>query len=297
MFKLKYSAYCGSLSAVLLPVLLTSCALPPPARDLHNLTPQGTYRQATPPDEHIPASEAAWWAQFDDPRLLQLIEHAQQANPDILIALQRVQEARAGMRAALGATVPSLSLAASASDSSSGLPDPVKQGVPDTRNRTVGLDTRWEIDLSGALREQYSAAQHDALAADWGVRGAQLMVKGEVARQYFLWQGALARQSLLQQIIQRQEQQLALLQLRLDAGLASPLQRDQLAAALNSQRAELPALHSLQMACENHLAVLLGQSPSQPRPDRYPARALPGTAGRAAAPPSRSDGRRAQAAC
>ena len=43
--------------------------------------------------------EAQWWRRFDDPTLARLIESALAANLDIRMAVLRVEEARAGLRA------------------------------------------------------------------------------------------------------------------------------------------------------------------------------------------------------
>src|SRR5205823_3750667 len=91
-----------------------------------------------------PAVERSWWAGYGDATLTSLLEQALTANHDVAIALQRVAQARAAHDAKAAALWPTVGLQASASRSDSGLPAPVKQGLPDTRALRVGVDVAWE---------------------------------------------------------------------------------------------------------------------------------------------------------
>lgn len=53
-----------------------------------------------------------WWAGFGDPALVRLVEAALANNTDLAIAATRVVAARAQLRGARGATLPSAALAA-----------------------------------------------------------------------------------------------------------------------------------------------------------------------------------------
>ena len=47
-----------------------------------------------------------WWRSFRDPQMVSLVQRAIAANPDIAIALARLQQARARQLAAIGAALP-----------------------------------------------------------------------------------------------------------------------------------------------------------------------------------------------
>src|ERR1700693_3501584 len=55
-----------------------------------------------------------WWRSFRDPQLVSLVERAIAANPDIAIALARLQQARAQQLVATGAALPRGELSAGA---------------------------------------------------------------------------------------------------------------------------------------------------------------------------------------
>src|SRR5258707_4972560 len=53
-----------------------------------------------------------WWRSFRDPQLVSLVERSIAANPDIAIALARLQQARAQQFVAIGAALPKAGLSA-----------------------------------------------------------------------------------------------------------------------------------------------------------------------------------------
>lgn len=204
--------------------------------------------------------DALWWRRFGDPALSALIERALAANLDIRLAALRVEEARAGTRAADSRTAPSVALNASASDQRSGLPNVVKRNSPDVRAYRASVDLSWELDVFGAARAGADAARLDAEAAAHGVDAARLLVSSEVARQYFIREGARARLQRVQALLQTQADTERLTRNREAAGQASRFDVSQAAGDTASLAAQLPALRALIATTEHQLAVLLGQS-------------------------------------
>jgi outer membrane protein TolC len=71
---------------------------------------------ATAPDAKLVASVdlTQWWRSFRDPQLVSLVERSIAANPDIAIALARLQQARAQQFVATGAALPKGEMSAGA---------------------------------------------------------------------------------------------------------------------------------------------------------------------------------------
>jgi multidrug efflux system outer membrane protein len=143
-----------------------------------------------------------WWRQLDDPLLVQLIEAAETASPDLASAAARVAEARATRIAAGASLFPSLNATLSATRSNSAFGStPVATGaagatptaasgsaavstIPATTLQ-AGLQSQWEIDLFGRLRADRDAAlqRYDSADARW--HGARVSVAAETANAYF----------------------------------------------------------------------------------------------------------------
>lgn len=230
--------------------------------------------------------DGAWWDGFGDAALSRLIAQALSANQDVAMALQRVGQARAGADAQGSRLWPTVGVQAAASRSQSGVPEPVKQGMPDTRVLRAGVDVVWEIDLAGGVRAARDAAQADAAAATAGVQGARLLVASEVGRQYFVLRSAEERLRIVQALASAQRQTADRVGSRAREGLASAFDLDRARAEAEALDAQVPALRMLVGTTQTKLAVLLGRSPSAPVVDADGAFTWPAVRAIAAGQPS-----------
>lgn len=250
-----------SASVCVLAAGLAGCAgtVEPTASQAQTHVSAPAFRNAAAPGDSF---DLAWWQRFGDPTLTDLIERARTANLDVRVALLRVEEARAGLQAARSRLIPAVGLQAAASDQRSSLPKPVKEDLPDVRAYRASVDLSWELDVFGAARAASDAAQLDAEAAAFGVDGARLLISAEVARQYFMHQGARARLAHLQALLQSQTDSERLMRSREAAGQASRLDVALAAGETAALAAQLPPLRALVATTEHQLARLLGQSAS-----------------------------------
>lgn len=203
-----------------------------------------------------------WWAGFGDETLTALVQASLAANQDVAMAWQRVVQARAGLDAQSSRLLPTISAQATASEATSGLPAPVKQGSPDTRALRAGVELAWEVDLAGGVRAARNAAQADAAAALAADSGARLLVSSEVVRQYYLLRGAQERLRIVQALAGAQHETALRVQNRQREGHASAFDLDRARAEADALDAQLPPLRMLEATTQTRLAVLLGRSPS-----------------------------------
>jgi NodT family efflux transporter outer membrane factor (OMF) lipoprotein len=120
----------------------------------------------------------AWWRQFNDPLLVQLIDRAQTVSPTVASAASRIEQARATRVLAGAALLPTLDASASAARRRQDL-------ASDFGNAgTAGLQAAWEIDLFGAGRAGRDAAQARFDGAQVAWHEARVSVAAEVATSY-----------------------------------------------------------------------------------------------------------------
>src|SRR5947207_15023565 len=141
------------------------------------------WKAAEPRDE---ASRGNWWEIFGDPKLSALIESIDMSNQNVLLAEARFRQARTLAAQSRAALFPTLDADASFTRSRS--PTGVVGGTTAGRiidNRSVALNSLWEIDLWGRLRRalESSAAGAQASAAD--LAAARLAAQAELASDYF----------------------------------------------------------------------------------------------------------------
>jgi NodT family efflux transporter outer membrane factor (OMF) lipoprotein len=251
-----------ALAALAALAFLSACSAPPVQPPVPSVPLAPAFAQGGPAPAVGRALDGAWWAGYGDPVLTALVEEAAAASQDVAIALQRVAQARAGGDAQGSRLWPTVGLQASASRSDSGLPAPVKQGLPDTRALRAGVDVAWEIDLAGGVRAARDAAQADAAAAAAGVDGARLLVASEVARQYFVLRGAEERLRIVQALAAAQRETATRVDSRLREGQASAFDLDRARAEADALDAQVPPLRMLAGVSQTRLAVLLGRNPS-----------------------------------
>ena len=203
-------------------------------------------------------AEAAWWENFHDPVLTDLVRRAAIGNRDVKIAAERLRAARSGVTVSRSFLMPSVSAVGSAGDRSSGYGDAVKQNLPDTKSASAGLDVSWELDLSGRLRAGAAAASADALAAEHGVRGVRLLVISDVASNYFTLVGALRQLDTLRAISAAQDETLRLVKARQRVGLATLFDVERAQTDAESARAQIPPLETVAAVSRHRIAVLIG---------------------------------------
>ncbi len=162
-----------------------------PERYIASLDPQA----AAPTDSRAASVDLAqWWRSFRDPRLVSLVEQAIAANPDIAIALARLQQARARQLVATSGTLPKGELSAGAgfgtgSDNSRGRISEALHSAANTTgfdhvDEAGGFDSAWELDVFGKLRHEIEASHLDALAAAKARDAVLVSVIADVAHAY-----------------------------------------------------------------------------------------------------------------
>lgn len=162
--------------------LLAGCAAFGPLGPEHRppATPSASAFIALAPHGGERSHLSAWWRQFDDPVLVELIDAAQQASASLAQAASRIVQAQSVLAQA-GATVqPALDAAASRTRGPVSFGGPLLVRTQDL----LQLQSSWEIDLFGArLREREAGtARLGAREAEW--HDARVAVAAEVASQY-----------------------------------------------------------------------------------------------------------------
>ena len=214
------------------------------------------------------ADLAQWWRAFRDPELNSLVERAVAANPDIEIALTRVQEAREREIVVLGAALPQIGISAGAGTGSG--TDSVKGRIAqslDAGENTTGLteitgvagfDATWEVDLFGKYRRQLEAARYDAEAGIAFRNGVLISVVAEVARSYVFLRGLQAQVGVVKDNIGVAQKTVDLVQTRFNRGLTNEFDVTLAKRELATLEAELPPLIAAIADSESRIAVLLG---------------------------------------
>lgn len=224
----------------------------------------------------LPATEAQslantpWWEMFDDPQLQELIRIALAENKDLLIATERIEEARARYgftRADLYPRVDGSATAGHLHTSAGSLlhtPDGDFGALDDSRDNevyAVSADVSWEIDFFGRVRRATEAERALLLGTEEARRSVVLTLVAEVAEAYLELRDFDRRLGIARRTIGSLQESLQLANDRFEGGLTSELDMRQADAELRSVEAVVFDLERLIAMKENELSVLLGRSP------------------------------------
>ncbi len=204
--------------------------------------------------------ETDWVRTFDDPMLPELVNEANQANPSIRIARSVYEAAIARSNIAGANRLPSITGSAGLSRT-----EYSNSVVPDGSSFGLGLDASWEVDMWGRIRDQVTASELDAAAAQADYAGARLAVTSQVALTWYDLLEARLLAELSVRDVETQERALKLTERRFEGGVAQSSDvRLARSAVANAQA--LKALRDQRVsALTRTLEVLLR---------RYPAEAL-----------------------
>nr|WP_315255198.1 efflux transporter outer membrane subunit [uncultured Duganella sp.] len=211
----------------------------------------GQWRPAEPADQQSPSP---WWQVFGDPLLVRLEEEALRANPDVGIAMARLQQARALSSRSEAARYPQL-------DAGFG-PTRQRSGGAEGNTQTLWraqVSAAYEADLFGRVSSALAAARADADQRQALAHQMLLLVQAEVAGTYFSLRQLEGEQRLLQETVTLRENASALLDRKLRAGAVARHVADQASTELLSARAEQLAVEQQYALASHALAALLGK--------------------------------------
>src|SRR5438094_3783266 len=214
------------------------------------------------------ADVQTWWAAFDDPMLTRFVALALDQNLDMALAAARVAQARASLRLADAAMLPSANVSAQGVKNYQSLETPLGQVL----SSTPGFDRRgsyyeanlgasWEIDVFGGLRRGQEAARAEYQASEAGAVATRLAVAAQTADVYVTVRGLQARIAIARQQAETRRQLLSTVMLRYEKGSAAELQVRQAEGSLAQVEAQIPVLETGLEAAMNALEVLLGVQP------------------------------------
>ncbi|HTE85648.1 MAG TPA: efflux transporter outer membrane subunit [Dehalococcoidia bacterium] len=242
--------------ALLLAVPLSACMVGPDYRRPEVEVPVA-WRLG--PTEAGEISNIAWWDQFQDPVLSDLVRTALANNKDLEIATANVDQAIAQYGIVRSAQFPQVSGSASAARERSSAN--IRLGGQTFTDYGVNLSASFELDIWGKLRRATESARASLLASQQGRGTVVLTVVTTVASGYIQLR-ALDRQL---EIAQRTSQSLGeaarLQRVRFEEGAVPASDYQQAESQYREAVARVPELEREIAQQENFLSVLLGRNP------------------------------------
>ncbi|MDR3228332.1 MAG: efflux transporter outer membrane subunit [Puniceicoccales bacterium] len=231
----------------------------------------GPWRTAVPRD-HLPKDR--WWSIYKDPVLDHLIGLSAKDSPSLVVALERLEQARAAAGIVGAALWPKVSGDAAASRSRTARNSRTEADAYTQNNFSLGVDLTYEIDLWGRVRRQNEAAEARAEVSAADYNNVRLVLQADIARTYFAIRALDAEAALEQRNITSRRNSLNIVSRRQELGAGTKLDTRLAEAELAASEAELAAIERARTALRHSLAVLCGQPPTRFTMDSNPSVAL-----------------------
>jgi len=248
-----------ALSGISLALLLSGCAITADHGTLTTPNSTAMAQLATAASNPVAShfTKAAWWRAFDDAELNQLVIRALQNNRDLQASALRLEASMARLNVSQDQLRPQGGLSGSAALARSQTAY-TGRDVLRQENLSLGLTATWQLDLFGRIRarirqaeaelEEQSAAQSQVLAE---------VISGVVETHTRL-AGTERQLRLLERQLISLEESLDVMQLRVEEGIATPLELNRTQALLHEYRARRPELEATRAGYLETLATLVG---------------------------------------
>jgi multidrug efflux system outer membrane protein len=215
---------------------------------------------SAPAETGAAVAERAWQQFFTDDRLRTLIAQALEHNRDLRVAAANIERARALYRIEQADRLPTVSagggMAAQRTPGSL-----TTSGAAETTRRydaAVGV-SGYELDFFGRVRSLNEAALQQFLATEEARNSAQISLVAEVANAYLALAADRERQRLARETLENQRNAYALVQRRVESGVASQLDLRRAQTTVDAARADLARYTAQAGQAENALVLLVGE--------------------------------------
>ncbi len=209
-------------------------------------------------------ANTAWWGQFQDPVLNDLIQTALKENKDVRIATTRVEEYMGKLGVTRADLFPQAGLGASAGRQRLTEMGPTgwNPAIPPTSYTFQGnLNANWELDLWGKLRRATEAARADLLSTDEARRAVIMTLVASVANGYINLLSYDQQLVIARETLKSRKDSLDIFEKRYAGGVISELELNQSRSEYEDARAVIPQLEKSIAQQENALNLLLGRNP------------------------------------
>jgi NodT family efflux transporter outer membrane factor (OMF) lipoprotein len=287
------------LAFAVLATALAGCAVGPNYRTPKTPTPE-SYAAAggtataglagnAPGTAAAPVDLGAWWHALKDPELDSLVARAIQGNPEVLMALDRLQAARTYEAGIIGTVLPEAGASiaggrGTGSDATRGLASPGLRAGDNSAglkqiNVIGGFDALWELDVFGKYRREIEAARYDTGAARAARNAVLVSVIADTARAYVELRGLQVRASVLAAAIDVLRESLRIVNIRYERGITNELDVTLATRELATLEAQAAPLAAQVQAAEYTIATLLGVYPEEMVKELAPKAMVPAVPG------------------
>lgn len=261
------------LGLLCLSLCLTGCMtgpdfVPPKNEQLPTAFSRPDLLQAASAPAEPDASDAAlqaeltrWWTVFEDPVLNRIMTTAVENNWDVLIATQRIEQARAKAVNVRSQLFPQVSLQPSVTREQFGTTNATTGFLALQNLGLVPINATWEPDVFGSIKRSTESQVAQVRAAEENRRNVLVSLTADLASYYSNLRTAQAQIDYTEKAIEASKRRLELTRVLLGKGIDSDLNLAQYEQAYELQLSQLPPLRAQRDWAMYQCAFLAGGFP------------------------------------
>ena len=214
------------------------------------------FQQVLPKDDQ-------WWKSFGDATLDSLITLAMNRNYSVLMAVNRMDQAKASLRIAQSNFYPDFTMDAGWSRKQTS--GNTRTGSPRSWNGyyDASVNMSWQVDVFGNIRQRVKAQKESFSASREEYNATMVSLCAQVATAYFNLRQTQQELEVLRHNATSQEAVVKITEVRYTTGLVSKLDVAQAKSVYYSTLASIPAVEADVISYMNTLAVLIGTYPQE----------------------------------
>jgi NodT family efflux transporter outer membrane factor (OMF) lipoprotein len=222
----------------------------------------GPWRSAAPSDR---LERGDWWRDYHDATLDDLEAKVDVANPDLAMAADRYDQARAYLAQAQSNALPELDAGGLVTRNRQSDHRPLRSASQPSEygDHLLGASLGYELDLWGRVRNTIAAGKATTQAASADLASVRLSLHAELADDYIVLRGLDAQEKLLVDTVGAYERAVKLTQNRFEGGAASGLDVARAQNQLDTARAQTTDIRAQRALYEHAIASLVGESASK----------------------------------
>lgn len=206
-------------------------------------------------------SDQGWLADFDDPRLAELVAEAQKNNPNLRATAARMKSVAANARAASAGLFPTATATSGANRNKRSGAAGFRLTNPVNDSFTLNAGIAWELDLWGKIQNRARAASADFEAATADFQAARLSLAANTVAAWFNAVEAELQVRLSEQTLKSFQTNLTVIEQGFDRGVNAALDVRLTRANVANARASLRQREQQRDAAIRTLESLMGRYP------------------------------------
>ena len=210
--------------------------------------------------DSVTMASQPWKQLFTESHLQKLIQEGLDNNPDLLTAIQKVNEAEAYFSQSKAALLPSIS--ANGKGTYIRNPESIYPNGPREVNTfQLSGEASWEVDLWGKLSSSKRAAYANLLASDAGKKAVQTRLISNIASAYYTLIGLDSKLAITQLTVKNNIDLVETIKVLKESGRVTGAAIVQSEAARYAAEVTIPDLQQQIREAGNALCLLLGRVP------------------------------------